>query len=94
MRLSNLLRRRVVTESGRKLGHVHDVRAVWRGDRCVVVGIVVGRHGLLEHFGLGVGSGRHWTKMRHTENVVNWDAIVRVASGKVVVLDGTELPGP
>ena len=93
MRLSELLRRSVVTESGRKLGHVHDVRAVRRGERCYVTGIVIGRHGLLEHFGVGIRPGRPGTKVRHAENVVPWDAVVRVASGKVVVRDGTELPG-
>jgi sporulation protein YlmC with PRC-barrel domain len=92
MRLSELLRRSVVTESGRTLGHVHDVRAVRRGDRLVVTGIVVGRHGLLEHFGLGTSPGRTGTKLRQTSNVVPWEAVVRVASGKVVVGDGTELP--
>lgn len=94
MRLSELLGRSVVTESGRKLGHVHDVRAVRRGDRLVVVGVVVGGRGLLEHFGLGIGAGRPGTKLRHTENVVPWAAVVRVASGKVVVRDGTELTRP
>jgi sporulation protein YlmC with PRC-barrel domain len=93
MRLSELLRRSVVTESGRKLGHVHDVRAVQRGERLLVIGIVVGQHGLLEHFGVGIGAGRRGTTVRHTENVVPWEAVVRVASGKVVVRDGTELPG-
>jgi sporulation protein YlmC with PRC-barrel domain len=93
MRLSELLRRSVVTESGRKLGHVHDVRAVQRGERLLVIGIVVGQHGLLEHFCVGIGAGRRGTTVRHTENVVPWEAVVRVASGKVVVRDGTELPG-
>jgi sporulation protein YlmC with PRC-barrel domain len=94
MRLSELLRHRVVTESGRTLGHVHDVRAVRRGDRCYVTGVVVGRHGLLEHFGLGLDSGRGGAKIRRAANVVPWEVVVRVASGKVVVRDGTELPGP
>lgn len=92
MRLSELLRRSVVTESGRKLGHVHDVRAVRRGERLLVTGIVIGRHGLLEHFGLGVSPGRRGAKVRHTENVVPWEAVVRVAAGQVVVREGTKLP--
>jgi len=92
MRLSALLRRSVVTESGRKLGHVHDVRAVRRGNRLLVTGVVVGRHGLLEHFGLGVPPGQGRTKRRRTENVMPWGAVVRVTAGKVVVRDGTELP--
>ena len=93
MRLSELLRRKVVTESGRKLGHVHDVRAVLRGDRLFVTGVVVGRHGLLEHFGIGLarpgGPGR---KVRHAENVVPWAAVVRVAPGRSSSATAPSLP--
>ncbi len=92
MRLSELLGRRVVTESGRRLGHLHDVRAVRRGDRLLVTGVVVGRHGVLEHFGLGVGRGRKGIKVRQTANVVPWEAVVRLSAGELVVRDGTELP--
>ncbi|MDX6485113.1 MAG: PRC-barrel domain [Gaiellaceae bacterium] len=90
MRLSELLHREVVTESGRKLGHVHDVRAERKSDRLRVTAVLVGRRALLEHFGLGIGHGTQGAKMRTAADVVPWEAVVRVADGKVVVRDGTE----
>jgi sporulation protein YlmC with PRC-barrel domain len=93
MRLSELLHRDVATESGRDLGHVHDVRAERRGSRLVVTGVVVGRRGVLEHFGIGVRRARTGAKLRSDGGVVPWEAVVRVSSGKVVVRDGTVLNG-
>jgi sporulation protein YlmC with PRC-barrel domain len=91
MRLSELLHRKVVTESGRRLGHVHDLRAERRGDRLVVTAVLVGRRAFFEHFGLGVGAGRQGTKLRTAASSVPWDAVVRFSSGTLVVRDGTEL---
>jgi sporulation protein YlmC with PRC-barrel domain len=92
MRLSELLRREVRTESGRKLGHVHDVRAEMRGDRLLITGVLVGRRAVFEHFGLGLAAGRTGAKLRISAKVVPWSAVVRMASGTIVVRDGTELP--
>ena len=91
MRLSELLNRKVRTESGRKLGHVHDVRAQLRGDRLVVTGVIVGQHALLEHFGIGLAKGTTGTKLRTEADVVPWAAVVRLGPGTLVVRDGTEL---
>lgn len=91
MRLSELLNRKVCTESGRKLGHVHDVRAELRGDRLLVTGVIVGRHAFLEHFGLGLSKGVTGAKMRTAAKVVPWSAVVRFGPGTVIVRDGTEL---
>ena len=90
MRLSEIMKRQVVTESGRKLGHVHDIRATQRGNRLVVTGLLVGQHALLEHFGFGMPHGRRGGKLHTKANIVPVDAIVRVSPGKVVVRDGTE----
>jgi sporulation protein YlmC with PRC-barrel domain len=90
MRLSELLRREVVTESGQKLGHVHDVRAERRGDRLLITAILVGRRALLERFGLGITHGKQGSKLRTAAGSVPWEAVVRLTSGKVVVRDGTE----
>jgi sporulation protein YlmC with PRC-barrel domain len=90
MRLSELLHREVRTESGRKVGHVHDVRAEQRGDRLVVTGVIVGRHALLEHFGIGLAAGKSGPKSRASQGVVPWSAVVRFAPGTVIVRDGTE----
>jgi sporulation protein YlmC with PRC-barrel domain len=75
MLLSELLHRKVETESGRSLGHVHDVRAERRN----------------EHFGVGLRSARTGTKLRTGADTVPWGAVVRLTSRKVVVEDGTEL---
>lgn len=91
MRLSGLLHRKVVTESGRSLGHVHDLRAEQRGERLIVVAVLVGRRAYLEHFGLGVSAGKQGTKLRTSARSVPWDAVVRFSSGTLVVRDGTEL---
>jgi sporulation protein YlmC with PRC-barrel domain len=91
MLLSELLHRRVETESGRRVGHVHDVRAARRDGRLVLTSVIVGRRALLEHFGIGLGRARTGTKWRTGVATVPWSAVVRVTSGKVVVEDGTEL---
>jgi sporulation protein YlmC with PRC-barrel domain len=42
MRLSELLNRAVVSESGQRLGRVHDVRGELVGGRLRVIGLVAG----------------------------------------------------
>jgi len=91
MRLSELLHRKVVTESGRRLGHVHDLRAEQRGDRLVVTHVLIGRRAFLEQFGLGRSAGRQGTKLRRSARAVPWDSVVRFSFGALVVRDGTEL---
>jgi sporulation protein YlmC with PRC-barrel domain len=91
MRLSELLHRKVVTESGRSLGHIHDLRAERRGERLVVTSVLVGRRAYLEHLGLGVSAGRQGTKLRTSARAVPWDSVVRFSSGTLVVRDGTEV---
>ena len=58
MRLSQLLNRKVVTESGRTLGHVHDIRGQIVGQRLTVTGLVAGELGLLERYGIGTNGAR------------------------------------
>jgi sporulation protein YlmC with PRC-barrel domain len=91
MLLSELLHREVETESGRRLGHVHDVRAERRNGSLVLTSLIVGRRALLEHFGIGLGTARTGTQLRTGADTVPWGAVVRLTSGKVVVEDGTEL---
>jgi sporulation protein YlmC with PRC-barrel domain len=91
MLLSELLHRKVETESGRSLGHVHDLRAERRNGSLVLTGLIVGRRALLEHFGVGLRSARTGTKLRTGADTVPWGAVVRLTSRKVVVEDGTEL---
>jgi sporulation protein YlmC with PRC-barrel domain len=91
MRLSELMTRAVVTESGRKIGHVHDVRATQRSSRLVVTGLLIGEHAFLEHFGFGMPHGKRGGKLHTEALVVPVSEIVRVAPDKVVVRDGTEI---
>ena len=85
MRLSELLNRKVVTESGQRLGRVHDVRGQLVGGRLRVIGLVAGKLGILERYGVGThGSGGPGQAKVHGHPVIPWDHVVRVGS-KVVV---------
>jgi sporulation protein YlmC with PRC-barrel domain len=90
-RLSELLDREVVTESGRSLGRAFDVRGRWRGNDLEATALVVGRRGFLERLGIGSSQGerkRHHKTWKH--NTVPWDAVLRLQDGRIVVRDGTE----
>jgi sporulation protein YlmC with PRC-barrel domain len=87
MRLSELLNRKVVTESGRELGRVHDVRGELVGGRLRVTGLVAGKLGILERFGVGThGSGGPRQAKVHGHPVIPWERVIRVGS-QVVVRD-------
>ena len=85
MRLSELLNREVVTESGRQMGHVHDVRGALVGGRLRVIGLVAGKRGILERYGVGThGSGGPEEAKVHGHPIIPWEQVVRVGP-KVVV---------
>lgn len=86
MRLSEILGLKVRTESGERLGRVHDVRAELGARSLRVTGLVVGGLGLLER--LGIGSPRSRPRIR-TDDVVPWSAVVRADRRGIVVKDGT-----
>jgi sporulation protein YlmC with PRC-barrel domain len=86
VRASSLLGLRVATESGDRLGRVHDVRAELTPRTLKATGLVVGGLGLLERLGIGApGSG---SRLRG-HDVVPWSAIIRADARGVVVRDGT-----
>jgi sporulation protein YlmC with PRC-barrel domain len=90
-RLSDLLDRVVVTESGEKLGRCFDVRGERKGTKLEVTGLVIGPRGLLERLGIGPSRGeakRHHKVWAH--DAVPWKAVVRLAGGRIVVKDGTD----
>jgi sporulation protein YlmC with PRC-barrel domain len=90
-RLSELLNREVVTESGRSLGRAFDVRARWSGKELDVIALVVGGRGFLERLGVGSSKGerrRHHKTWKH--DTVPWEAVLRLQDGRIVVEDGTE----
>jgi sporulation protein YlmC with PRC-barrel domain len=81
---SSFLGRVVVTQSGRRLGKVRDLRAEIEQQRPTVEAIIVGRRGLFEHLGIGKGTS-------HRPDAIAWEAVVRVEGRRIVVADGTEL---
>jgi sporulation protein YlmC with PRC-barrel domain len=89
MKLSDLLGASVHTESGERLGHVHDVRAELTASSLRITGLVVGGIGLLERLGLGAPESQDGIR---AHDVVPWSAVVRADRRGVVVRDGTE-PG-
>jgi sporulation protein YlmC with PRC-barrel domain len=85
MRLSELLNREVVSESGQRLGRVHDVRGELVEGRLRVTGLVAGKLGILERYGVGThGSGGPGEAKVHGHPIIPWEQVVRVGP-KVVV---------
>lgn len=84
-RLSSILRRRVVTVDGRELGRCYDVRGELTASSLRVTGLVVGRQGLLEHFGIG----RLWHRRGRGTEAIPWSAVVRIEGERIVVRDET-----
>lgn len=75
--LSELLGRKVVDQSGRRLGRVYEVRGRWQRDRTVAVeGLILGRAGLWRRLR---GPGTHGVK------VIPWEAVVSLEDEHVVV---------
>ena len=87
MRLSELLKREVVDESGKRLGRVREVRGALAGERLVVNGLVVATPGFLERYGIGThGSGGPETAKVRGYPAIAWERVVRI-SGNVLVRD-------
>jgi sporulation protein YlmC with PRC-barrel domain len=87
MRLSELLNRKVVSESGQRLGHVHDVRGELVGGRLRVTGLIAGKLGILQRYGVGThGSGGPEQPKVHGHPVIPWERVIRVGP-EIVVRD-------
>jgi sporulation protein YlmC with PRC-barrel domain len=87
MRLSEILNRPVVSESGRQLGRVHDLRGELVSGHLRVTGLCAGKRGLLERFGVGThGSGGPAQAKVHGHRVIPWERVVRVGA-EIVVRD-------
>jgi len=76
--LSSLLRRKVVTESGRSLGRCHDLRGELTATKLRVTGLCVGHGGWLEHLGIR-GHDAHQT--------IPWSAVIRIEGTKIIIRD-------
>jgi sporulation protein YlmC with PRC-barrel domain len=87
MRLSELLNRKVVSESGEQLGRIHDVRGELVGGHLRVTGLCAGKLGILERYGIGThGSGWPGQAKVHGHQIIPWERVARVGS-EVVVRD-------
>jgi sporulation protein YlmC with PRC-barrel domain len=84
--LTSLRTRKIVTESGRTLGRCHDVRAELGASKLRVTGLVLGRQGHLEHFGIGAQASASSTRVRDID-VVPWQDVVRFEKNRIVVRD-------
>ena len=86
MRLGELLGREVVTESGERLGRVHDVQGELEEGRLRVTALVAGTPGILERLGVGVGAGKGGARQakRHGHAAIVWERVVRVGRDVVV----------
>jgi sporulation protein YlmC with PRC-barrel domain len=85
MRLSELLNRRVVSESGMHLGRVHDVRGELVDGRLRITGLSAGQMGILERYGVGTrGSGGPGRAKVHGHAVIPWEHVVHVGATVVV----------
>lgn len=74
----------VTTESGRRLGSVHDLRGELTSRSLKITGLVVGRLGVLERLGVGAP---HSALRLGAHDVVEWKDVVRVDRRGVVVKD-------
>jgi sporulation protein YlmC with PRC-barrel domain len=84
VRLSELLGLTVRTESGDRLGRVHDVRAELTPRTLKPTGLVVGEIGFRERLGLGAAGS---PQRLRSDDVVAWRDIIRADRRGVVVRD-------
>jgi sporulation protein YlmC with PRC-barrel domain len=83
IRASDLLGCVVHTESGKKVGRVHDLRAETTDGDCLLIGLVVGRGGMLARL-TGAGAGAGPTR---GGDVVPWHAITQLKEGQITIRD-------
>jgi sporulation protein YlmC with PRC-barrel domain len=74
--LSSLLRREVVTESGRKLGRCYDLRGELTATSVRVTGLCVGPSAWLVHLGV---------RDHDSHTTIPWDDVMRIESKRIVV---------
>jgi hypothetical protein len=75
----------VQSESGDRLGRVHDIRGELTPRTLKMTGLVVGQLGLLERLGLGAPNSAD--RLR-TRDVISWQEVIRADRRGVVVRDG------
>jgi sporulation protein YlmC with PRC-barrel domain len=87
IRASDLTGCVVRTESGQKLGRVHDLRLqVGRDETYRLTGVVIGRAGMLQRLGVPGATGPDPVV---GGTLVPWEAITRLEEGAITVRDRT-----
>jgi sporulation protein YlmC with PRC-barrel domain len=88
MRLSELLGKEVVTESGARLGQVHDVRGELAGGHLRLTALVSGKPGILERYGIGThgSGGPGQAKVHGSHPIIPWERVVH-AGAEILVRD-------
>ncbi|MEA2141082.1 MAG: PRC-barrel domain [Solirubrobacteraceae bacterium] len=83
IRASDLIGCELRTESGERLGHVHDLRAERADDHWRLSGLVLGRRGISARL-LGTGPDP-----LISGGVIAWEAVSRLELGCIIVRNGT-----
>jgi sporulation protein YlmC with PRC-barrel domain len=76
--LSSILRRQVVTDTGRSLGRCYDLRGELSATQLRITGLCIGRRSLLEHLGI---------RDQKPATVVPWSSVVRIEGKRIIVRD-------
>jgi sporulation protein YlmC with PRC-barrel domain len=88
IRASDLIGCELRTESGQRLGHVHDLRVERADDDWHLSGLVLGRRGISTRL---VGTG---ADPLIGGEVIAWEAVRRIVDGCVIVRDTAAVPRP
>jgi sporulation protein YlmC with PRC-barrel domain len=79
IRASDLIGCQVQTESGKRLGKVHDLRVQANRDGWTLAGLILGRGGLIARLIGGDGPAVY------EGDVIAWETIVRFEDGRITV---------
>jgi sporulation protein YlmC with PRC-barrel domain len=82
--LVSFLGRSIETEGGRRLGRCHDLRAELTQTSLRVTGLVIGRRGVLERFGIGAQAGASPSRLPDLDTIP-WTDVVRIEARRIVV---------
>jgi sporulation protein YlmC with PRC-barrel domain len=90
IKASDLIGCVVSTQSGRKLGRVHDLRASCREDGWLLSGLVIAKGGMLARLGASGASGGPTT----AGDVIAWQAVTHLGDGQITIRDDSAASGP
>jgi hypothetical protein len=74
----DIQKHRVRTQSGKLLGHAHDVRCAHRGTHAEITQLVYGHRGLVERLGFREAS----------HDTLPWSRVIEIRNREIIVEDG------